>query len=336
MHDTSLISVVMPSYNHSQYILEAVASVLQQEGVQFELLIEDDGSSDATHTLLQQIQDPRISVVCRTVNQGACSTLNNLISRARGDFIALINSDDVWRGTSKLREQLQLLQANPHVGAVFGQAGFIDGAGAPLPDGSHFYGNIFQQENRSQGQWLRRFFFYGNCLCHPTMMIRKGCYQRVGLYNNRLRQLPDQMMWIQLVKHYDVLVSDQVLVNFRLMGVANASAPTPANAMRGMNEQFLQYDYFWDGVDAQLLREGFLDLLTVWTLPTPAHLEIEKVLLYLKAASVAGGALRLLGLQRLYRLLGSAEYREVLEKDYAINDAWLHRELGSSSLFFNA
>lgn len=333
MTNSPLVSVVMASYNHGAHILEAVNSVLRQEDVDLELLIEDDGSVDDTHNILRKIDDKRVSVVCRSVNQGACATVNNLIARAQGEFIALINSDDVWSTHSKLREQVTILRANPGVGAVFGRAGFIDATGSTVSAAANFYGNIFQQENRSQGQWLRRFFFYGNCLCHPTMLIRRQCYEKTGLYDNRLRQLPDLMMWIKLVKHYDILVSDQIWVDFRLIGEANASAPTPANAMRGMNEQFLQYEDFWDGVDVQQLREGFLDLLQVWTLPTPVHLEIEKVLLYCKAGKSVGGALRLLGVQKMHRMLASAAHREVLAKDYAITDAWLHRELGMSSPF---
>jgi glycosyltransferase involved in cell wall biosynthesis len=336
MQEDELISVVMASYNHAPYVIEAVNSVLQQEGVRLELLIEDDASSDGSHDLLQNMDDPRVEVVCRKVNHGACSTVNNLIGRARGDYIALINSDDVWSRPDKLRQQLAVLQARPELGAVFAQAAFIDAQGNPLTDGAHFYGNIFRQENRTQGQWLRRFFFYGNCLCHPSMLIRKRCYQRTGLYNNRLRQLPDQMMWIELVKHYGIWVSDEVMVNFRILGQENASAPTSVNAMRSVNEQFLQYEHFWEGVDAQLLREGFLDLLTVWTIPTHAHLDIEQCLLFFKAADVAGGALRLLGLQRMYGLLASPGHRAVLSQDYGITDAWLHRELGAGSPFSRA
>ncbi len=90
-----LVSVVIPSYNHERYILTAVTSVLAQTYDNFELIVVDDGSSDNSVDLISQVKDPRIKIITQE-NCGAHNAINRGLEIAKGEFLAILNSDDVF------------------------------------------------------------------------------------------------------------------------------------------------------------------------------------------------------------------------------------------------
>ena len=91
-----LVSVLMPAYNHAPYVRAAVESVLGQTYGNLELIAIDDASSDATWTVLQSFEDERLRLHWHDANQGAHATLNEALKLAKGEFIAIINSDDIF------------------------------------------------------------------------------------------------------------------------------------------------------------------------------------------------------------------------------------------------
>ena len=323
------ISVVMSTYNHADYVKKAIESVLAQEGVDFEFLIADDGSSDGTREVVSSIQDPRIQFFPNLTNRGACVVTNELIERSRGEFIALINSDDYWPDPDKLAYQLNILHGSPKVGACFGRARFVDKNGFAIDKISLPFGAIFDQENRSRGQWLRRFFDHGNCICHPTMLIRKACYEQLGMYNNRLRQLPDFDMWIRLVKHWDIYVSERELINFRILPGENASSQTVVNSIRTINEHFLIAEGYFDGVKREQFIEGFSDLLLVKNVPSNEHLKIEMHRLLWLDNQWLAKPYKMVGLLKMYKLLGDARYQHLMTSVYNMDDRWFHNQMGN-------
>jgi glycosyltransferase involved in cell wall biosynthesis len=322
------VSVIMATYNHADFVQKSIQSVLMQQGVDFEFLIADDGSSDNTRDVVASICDKRIRFFPNQENRGACTVTNELIQQASGEFIALINSDDYWIGQDKLSYQLQVLRENPTVGACFGRARFIDKHDMPIPKTTLPFGSVFDQENQSQGKWLRYFFDYGNCICHPTILIRKECYDSVGMYDNRLRQLPDFDMWVRLVVHYPIYISDRELINFRIMPGENASSQTSTNRTRTINEHFLIAEKYFEKVTRDLLIDGFADLLVHEEVPTAEHLNIEKTLLFFSYNEWGlDKPYKMIGLLKLHRLLNDCKYREILAKDYGVDDRFFHQKM---------
>lgn len=322
------VSVIMATYNHASFVAEAMQSVLGQVGVDFEFLISDDGSADGTRDVIASIHDERIKYFPNEVNRGACVVTNELIQRASGEFIALINSDDSWSSNDKLAYQVQLMRDNPELGACFGRARFFDKAGQPIEKSALPFGDTFDQENRSQGAWLRRFFDLGNCICHPTMLIRKKCYDELGMYSNRLRQLPDLDMWIRLVKKYPIFISERELINFRILPGENASSQTATNSIRTINEHYLIAESFFDDVSRVEVVEGFSDLLKNKDVKSDAHLEIEKALLYLSYNQWLGKPYQMIGLLKVNRLLNSPAHFEIMTKEFGLDDRWFQAVLG--------
>jgi len=219
------------------------------------------------------------------------------------------------------------MRERPELGATFGRARFVDRQGQPIPKESLPFGGVFDQENRSQGRWLRRFFDLGNCLCHPTVLIRRSCYDELGFYSNRLRQLPDFEMWVRLLKQHPVHVSDRELIDFRILEGDNASSITPDNAIRTINEHMLIAHPFFDGVSRDQMIDGFADVLVQQDIPTDIHLDIEKALQYFRPSDGLDKPYRLVGLLRMNALLESDRHRAVLRSDYAIDDRWFHRTM---------
>ena len=322
------VSVIMATYNHAAFVAQAIDSVLSQRDVDFEFIIADDGSVDRTREVVASIQDKRIRFFPNEVNRGACVVTNELIERSSGEFIALINSDDYWIDGDKLAYQLHIMRDNPAIGACFGRARFVDKDSGGILKSWLPFGTIFDQENRSQGAWLRRFFDWGNCICHPTMMIRASCYKEVGLYNNRLRQLPDFDMWIRLIKRYPIYISERNLINFRIMPGENVSSQTATNSIRTMNEHYLIADTFFDNVEVEHLIDGFGDVLRHKDIPSQDHLDIEKAILFFSSTNELSRPYQILGLLKLNRLLNSPGHHEILSKDYGIDDGWFQLSMG--------
>lgn len=108
---TPIISIIIPSYNHATYLAEAVTSVLQQSFKDWELIIIDDASQDDSPAWLKQLADPRITTYFHEKNQGAANTLNEALGYAKGEYISILNSDDVYH-SERLSVLHQVAQQN--------------------------------------------------------------------------------------------------------------------------------------------------------------------------------------------------------------------------------
>lgn len=109
--DRPLVSVIMPCYNAEENILESINSVLNQDYKALELIIIDDNSTDDTVDIVNELNDPRISLILSPKNRGAGYSRNIGIERAKGRFIAFLDSDDIWIDT-KLSEQITFMLEN--------------------------------------------------------------------------------------------------------------------------------------------------------------------------------------------------------------------------------
>ena len=315
---------------------ECLASVLAQREVDFEVLIADDGSQDDTALRVAKCHDPRVRFWPHVVNRGACVVVNELLQHAKGTYIALINSDDVWPRSDKLALQCALLDAQPEWGAIFGRAELMDRNGAAITASDNPFSGLFNQANRSQAQWLRFFFERGNCLCHPTMMIRRRCYEDLGGYNNRFRQLPDFEMWVRLIKRYAIHIADDVWVRFRVRPGENASSPTLANCVRDINEHLLLREQFFAGTSAEILQAAFTDWLPKgidWT--DDAHLAVARVWPFLRVTDGPYRRVcRVLAFMKLRQLLDDERCRQILESNYGFDDRAFQRIMTEEDCLF--
>jgi glycosyltransferase involved in cell wall biosynthesis len=253
------VTVIIPSYNHAKFIGEAIQSVLNQTFKDFEILICDDASKDNSVDIIKQFTDPRIIFNVNSQNIGAVDTTNNMIQKAKGEYIALLNSDDVWC-PEKLEKQVKFLDENHQYQVVFSNALVIGEDGLEYREVTHFYSTIFKQVNRSRAQWLSYFFNVGNCICHPSMLIRKNIYTDIGLYNRLMASVPDFEMWIRICTKYDIYVMPEKLIKFRILdNDCNASGNNPENIIRGQFEIQKIFEAFCSISDIEIFNSAFPD-----------------------------------------------------------------------------
>src|ERR1044072_3761999 len=120
------VSVIMPAYNVARYVADAAHSVLRQSYTDLELIIADDGSTDATREIIDQIRasDPQRVQTITVPNNGPSAARNAAMQLARGDFFALLDSDDIWE-REFLARQMALFEAHPHVDLVSGNGRYL-------------------------------------------------------------------------------------------------------------------------------------------------------------------------------------------------------------------
>ena len=225
------VSVILTSFNHEKYIREAIDSVLEQTFTNFELIIWDDASSDNSWKIINSYSDPRVKTFRNDKTRRGIYGFNKAITEvASGEYIAIQHSDDVWK-PEKLKEQVTYLDAHDEIGAVFTWAQIIDEKGIELT------GNWFVQENKSQWQWLNHLFNGENHLCHPSVLIRKQCYEEVGKYRYGLAQTGDAEMWSRVLIRYPIHIIEEKLTLHRLFtDNSNTSSYSIETVIRANNE----------------------------------------------------------------------------------------------------
>lgn len=133
--DQKTITVVVPLFNHEKYIEDALNSVLQQTRLPDEIVVIDDGSKDNSFAIAEKAlrKFPNKTVITQT-NKGTHHTLNRCIELAKSDYIAILNSDDLFK-TKKIERCMELLDENPELEMIFGVVDLIDGYGEPIKSG---------------------------------------------------------------------------------------------------------------------------------------------------------------------------------------------------------
>lgn len=235
------VSVILTSYNHAKFISQSIESVLNQTYKNFELIIWDDASTDESWEIINSYSDPRIKAFRNEVNTR--KSIRFGLEIAQGDYIAIHHSDDAWE-PDKLEKQVEILDQNPNIAAVFTHARIIDEDGRPFSNENHFYYKVFEQPNRTRYEWLNYFFYHGNCLCHPSILIRKDCFN-VVMYRKGLALIPDFDMWVQLCFKYEIYIIQEKLTLFRVRdNEANVSGDHRSNRVRGQFEFLKVMDHY--------------------------------------------------------------------------------------------
>jgi glycosyltransferase involved in cell wall biosynthesis len=204
------VSVVMPSYNSADTIVETIASVAAQSWREFEMIVVDDGSNDGTPALLAQQarRYPWISW-CIQANAGPSVARNTAIALARGEFIAFLDADDIWM-PNKLALQVAAFEHNPNAAFVYAdERDFWPDRELPK--------TLFQQKRPARGNVLRALFNRGNFILTSTVMVRKSALQAVGGFDPGRRINEDVDLWFRMAEEYEFDYVPQVLVRRRLL-----------------------------------------------------------------------------------------------------------------------
>lgn len=183
------VSVLLPVYNAEAYVGDAVRSILAQTFTDFELIVIDDGSTDASPRILADLArgDARVRLTSRP-NRGNIATLNELIDLARGEYFARMDHDDI-AFPERFACQVEFLDSHPEVVAAGSRALFIDDEGLPLMVAMHHY---------SHEQIERALMKPELGIVHPSVMMRAAACRAIGGYRAEYPHAEDLDFFLRL------------------------------------------------------------------------------------------------------------------------------------------
>lgn len=208
------LSVCIPTYNGASYLAEAITSVLAQTWTDFELIIVDDCSTDATEAIVKSFADPRIKFYRNQTRLGLVGNWNRCLELASGQYSCIFHQDDVMM-PENLAEKVNLLDHNPTVGMVYsevlqiGPAEELIRAGWPVkppPDQIGVHSGL---------KFFKTQLLGPNTVSCPGVVARKACYEKLGGFDPRLPFTADWEMWLRLALFYDIAYLAQPLIKYR-------------------------------------------------------------------------------------------------------------------------
>ncbi|MDB5594553.1 MAG: family 2 glycosyl transferase [Hyphomicrobiales bacterium] len=218
-----LVSVIVPIYNSRAFLPETMASVFAQDLQDFEILLVDDGSTDGSAELAEAYaaQHPgRVHYLQHEehANKGASASRNLGIAHARGEFLALLDADDVWR-PAKLREQLAIMRDHPDVGMVTGSANYWQ-SWAGGPDWVVQTGDVRNTPRHPPHTALALYpLGRAHAPCPSEIMLRRDLVQKIGFSEDRFRGIyglyEDQTFLAKIYLAAPVYFSDRVWIDYR-------------------------------------------------------------------------------------------------------------------------
>jgi len=185
--NNDLVSVIMPAYNSEKYIVDAIESVLNQTYPDFELIVIDDGSKDRTFEIITfySQKDSRVKVLQNDKNSGVSLTRNRGISLAKGEWIAFLDSDDIW-AKEKLEKQIKCVHTQ-NADFVFTGVSYIDETGKP-------YNGIFEVPSKVSFEELLR----QNVITCSSVLVKKIYFENIRMEKDEMHE--DYAVWLRILR----------------------------------------------------------------------------------------------------------------------------------------
>lgn len=210
MQEYGLVSIIMPSWNCGAYICDTIRSVQKQSYQNFEILVQDDFSTDNTVEALKPLmnEDSRIKYECNPKNSGAAVSRNNALKRAQGKWIAFLDSDDLW-APNKLEKQIMFMVDHDY---HFTYTGYCE-----MDESGHDTGALFSGPKHISKAGMYAFCWPG---CLTVMYDREhiGLLQIADIKKNN-----DYAMWLKVILKADCYLLDECLANYRRGRVGSVS-----------------------------------------------------------------------------------------------------------------
>lgn len=197
--DNFSVSVIIPTYNRSAFLRSALESVTSQSYPIKEILVIDDGSTDQT---VENLTPNFKSVIfIRQENQGVSAARNTGIKKATGEWIALLDSDDLWT-VGKIEKQIAHLRQNPKIKACHsGEEWVRNGNPVKVPT----------RLNKSNDGLFSRSL--DRCIiCPSSILIHRSVFKKIGIFDEDLPLCEDYDFWIRLLLHYEIGLVKEALV----------------------------------------------------------------------------------------------------------------------------
>lgn len=206
------VSVIIPTYNRRDYLIEAVESVLAQTYQDFEIIVVDDGSNDNTEIhfaeFIQRTPAAKGRIFyCKQKNSGPAIARNHGIFRSCGEYIAFLDSDDLWY-PEKLEKQVGVLDENPEIDLVYADCYSGESRNDPNQNG------FFVSENLFSGYIFERIA-QNNIFWTSSLLLRRNVFILAGVFDPTLRSSEDYDLWLRICYYHQCYYIPEVLGLFR-------------------------------------------------------------------------------------------------------------------------
>ncbi|PXW92011.1 teichuronic acid biosynthesis glycosyltransferase TuaG [Streptohalobacillus salinus] len=183
----ALVSIVMPAYNCEKYVVEAINSILAQTYRNWELLVLDDGSKDNTLRIIEDFSqnDSRIKALPNGKNMGVSATRNRGIELASGEWIAFLDSDDMWE-PEKLEKQFEIVDKEA-AEFLFTGSSYINEEGEP-------YKGIFKVPEKITYKKLRN----QNVISCSSVLVKRKYFEHIKMEKDKMHE--DYAVWLRILK----------------------------------------------------------------------------------------------------------------------------------------
>ena len=204
MENKPLVSIIMPAYNAENTIVESIGSVLRQTYTNWELIVINDGSKDSTTEVVSEINDKRIRLI-EQENGCVAKARNNGINNAKGEYIAFLDSDDLWL-EEKLERQIRKLVDGKYKMCYAKTWCFIDNSNQ-IYDGFVNVALDFEDKDK--------ILIY-DFIPILTVLIMKNVLDEVGYFDETLRGVEDWDLWIRVLQKNEAIYLDEFLAKYRV------------------------------------------------------------------------------------------------------------------------
>lgn len=186
------VSIIIPTHNRAELLQLAIKSVLGQTFQDFEIIIVDDASTDNMTDVVSAFKDERIKLFRRDVSGGDAVARNLGIANSKGEYIALLDDDDEWF-PEKLQRQIGILMnSTPEIGAVYTGCIFID------IESQKILGVRYAEERGN----IFSAILAENRINTSSVVLKRTCFEKVGLFDESIPWCSDQDMWIRISKEF--------------------------------------------------------------------------------------------------------------------------------------
>lgn len=271
------ISVLMTVYNAAAYIESAIQSILDQTYRDFELIINNDGSTDNTVAVIRQFTDSRIRFFDHSENRGLTYARQTLLEAAEGKYVAILDSDDI-SFPDRLEKQYRFLEDHPVVVLCGGNALLIDKEGKLTGDLLHpFY----------RAEELKVRLFFNNIFVHSSVMFRREQALLAGGYRDKA-PAEDYDLFVRLAEQHSVHIFNEPLVFYRVHeeNISQTRRDVAIARLRTIKEEQLRML----GMDPEIYGAVF-DALLWWQLERYTIEDFYRLLVALKSANRNSGKL---------------------------------------------
>lgn len=221
------ISVIVTTYNHELWVRQCLDSVLNQRGVNIEVIVHDDCSTDNTPQILEEYASKCTIIRNQSgLNVGVSRAANKMLDLCRGRYVALMSGDDAW-DESKLIAQYEYLESNKSVDICFTDSVTMDEEGNIGPRFAPF-----QHQNLNRQQWIIRLLS-GNCLPAMSAVLRRNTWVDSNRFDVTLRQLQDWDYWIRAISAgLNFHIIQEPLVKYRVRAGSLSISNSPEKKSR--------------------------------------------------------------------------------------------------------